>query len=335
MGTKDMVTPLRIFYSYALEDKPWRDELDRHLNPLKRSGWIISWHDREIQPGLAWEQEIDAHLNTADIILLIISPAFMDSDYAYGIEMQRALERHEHAESRVVPVLLRPTYWEGAPFGKLQALPADGKPITTSSNLDWAFSDVVRGIREIVITLLPRKIEDRLREEYGSSFELVIIDKVHRVSTSTAAQLLLQEKIDAGNFDVFLCHNNKDKLAVKQMGERLKTLGILPWLDQWELQPGLPWQPILESQIERIKAAAVFVGKDGIGPWQEQEVAAFLREFVNRGCPVIPVLLEYAPAEPKLPLFLRGFTWVDFRKQEPDPWKQLLWGVTGVKDYRF
>jgi TIR domain len=335
MEAKDLVTPLKIFYSYAPEDKPWRDELDRHLRQMKRSGWIISWYDRTVQPGLAWEQEIDAHLNTADIILLIISPAFMSSDYAYGIEIQRALERHDHGEARVVPILLRPTFWEGTPFGKLQALPADGKPITTSSNLDWAFSDIVQGLRKIVTTLLPRKIENRLREEDGSPFELVIIDEAHYVTTSTAAQLLLQEKIDADNFDVFLCHNSKDKPVVKQVGEYLKVRGILSWLDEWELRPGLPWQPILESQIERIKTAAVFVGEDGIGPWQEQEVAAFLREFVHRGCPVIPVLLENASAEPTLPLFLRSFTWIDFRKQDPDPWKQLLWGITGVKDYRY
>lgn len=331
METKDAIKPLRIFYSYAHEDKPWRDELYRHLSPLKKSGWIISWYNREIQPELAWEREIDAHLNTTDIVLLLISPAYMASDYAYGIEMQRALERHEHGEARVVPILLRPTYWEGAPFGKLQVLPTNGNPITIWPNLDLAFSDVIQGIREIVTTLLPRQIEERLQEKSAFS-DMIVIDEADRVTISTAVQLLLQGKIGTGSFDVFLCHNNEDKPTVKQIGERLKTRGILPWLDEWELRPGFPWQPMLESQIERIKSAAVFVGKDGMGPWQEQEVAAFLREFVNRGCPVIPVLLEYAPAEPKLPLFLRGFTWVDFRKQDPDPWKRLLWGITGVKD---
>jgi hypothetical protein len=335
MEANNKITPVRIFYSYAREDKAWLDELDRHLAPLKRAGWIVSWYDREIQPGLAWEKEIDAHLNTADIILLLISSVYMASDYAYGIEMQRALERHQLGEAQVVPILLRPTYWEGAPFGKIQALPADGIPITLWSNLDLAFSDVVQGIRKIVTTLLPRKIEDHLQKEHISPSDLVIVDEAHRSSKSVDALLLLQEKINSSDFDVFLCHNNEDKPVVKQIGEYLKTRGILPWLDEWELRPGLPWQPMLESQIERIKSAAVFVGEDGMGPWQEQEVAAFLREFVNRGCPVIPVLLEYAPAEPKLPLFLRGFTWVDFRKQDPDPWKRLLWGITGVKDYRF
>ncbi len=130
---------------------------------------------------------------------------------------------------------------------------------------------------------------------------------------------ILQRKIAQRDFDVFLCHNGQDKAAVKQIGERLKERGILPWLDVWELRPGLPWQQLLENQIAQIKAAAVFVGKDGIGPWQRQELDAFLREFVQRGCPVIPVLLADAPQEPALPIFLRAMTWVDFRRQNPDP----------------
>lgn len=132
-------------------------------------------------------------------------------------------------------------------------------------------------------------------------------------------------------FDVFLCHNSMDKPEVKKLGEELRGHGVVPWLDEWELRPGLPWQRTLEAQLGHIKAAAVFVGKDGIGPWQHMEIDAFLREFVSRGCPVIPVLLQDAPKQPQLPLFLSGMTWVDFRRREPDPIEQLIWGITGVR----
>ena len=71
----------------------------------------------------------------------------------------------------------------------------------------------------------------------------------------------------------------------------------------------MPWQPALEEQIERIGSAAVFVGSSGVGPWQRHEIDAVLREFVDRDTPVIPVLLETAPKQPKLPVFLRSFTW--------------------------
>ncbi len=132
-------------------------------------------------------------------------------------------------------------------------------------------------------------------------------------------------------FDVFLCHNSKDKPEVKKIARQLQQPGLKPCLDEWELRPGLSWQELLEEQIEQIKSAAVFVGSSGFGPWQEREMRAFLSEFVNRKCPVIPVLLENAPQKPKLPIFLKAMTWVDFRHSEPNPMEQLIWGITGNK----
>jgi hypothetical protein len=141
----------------------------------------------------------------------------------------------------------------------------------------------------------------------------------------------LARKRAGGKFDVFLCHNAADKPAVRSIARALEARGILPWLDERELPPGQPWQPLLEQQIARISSAAVFVGRAGVGPWQEQELYGFLREFVARRAPVIPVLLPDAPAAPELPLFLRAMTYVDFRVGEPDPLARLEWGITGVR----
>lgn len=132
-------------------------------------------------------------------------------------------------------------------------------------------------------------------------------------------------------FDVFLCHNSEDKKTMRELCTRLKQDGIKTWFDEEQLPPGRPWQDELEKQIERIKTAAVFVGKKGIGPWQQPEIRAFLQEFVKRRCPVIPVILSDCTPIPQLPLFLNQLTWVDFRKDTPDPYKQLLWGITGRK----
>ena len=132
-------------------------------------------------------------------------------------------------------------------------------------------------------------------------------------------------------FDVFLCHNSQDKPAVIEIANQLKANNINPWLDKWHLRPGSSWQDSLEDQINEIRAAAVFVGNSGLGPWQMQEIKAFLRAFVNRKCPVIPVLLPNAPQEPQLPVFLQGLMWVDFRQRDPEPLGQLIWGITGIK----
>ena len=132
-------------------------------------------------------------------------------------------------------------------------------------------------------------------------------------------------------FDVFLCHNSQDKPKVEQIGQELKKWGLTPWLDKWELRPGLSWQEQLEKQIEEIGCAAVFVGSSGLGPWQTQELYAFLREFARRKCPVIPVLLSSAPKQPKLPILLKGNHWVDFRQQKEEAMGQLIWGITGIR----
>jgi len=132
-------------------------------------------------------------------------------------------------------------------------------------------------------------------------------------------------------FDVFLCHNGLDKPQVLEIAIALKQMGLRPWLDIWEMPPGMSWQSVLEQQIPSIKSVAVFVGCQGIGPWQQQELEAFLREFARRKCRVIPVLLKDAPVEPELPLFLCSMTWVDFRQNYPHPMSQLVWGITGQK----
>jgi len=132
-------------------------------------------------------------------------------------------------------------------------------------------------------------------------------------------------------FDVFLCHNSEDKPQVIEIAEQLKQCGLRPWLDKWELRPGHSWQDVLEENMEQINAAAVFVGKNGLGPWQRREINAFLRKFVNRECPVIPILLPDAPKEPKLPTFLEEIMWVDFRTSDPEPMSQLIWGITGER----
>jgi Flp pilus assembly protein TadD len=148
---------IKLFYCYGRKDKNLRDELEKHLAGLKRRYHLTNWHDREILPGEEWEQAIDVHLNSAHLILLLISPDFMASDYCYSKEMHRALERHREGTCRVVPILLRPSDWKEAPFSSLQLLPTDARPITRWPNRDEAFQNVVteisRTIKDLLISL--------------------------------------------------------------------------------------------------------------------------------------------------------------------------------------
>ncbi len=138
---------IEIFFSYARKDELLRDELAKHLKPLRQQGIIKDWHDREIPPGAEWQNEIDRHLESAQIILLLISADFLNSDYCYSFELKRALERHESKEACVIPVILRSCDWQNTGFGKLAALPKDGKAIRSWLDLDEAFTAVVAGLR--------------------------------------------------------------------------------------------------------------------------------------------------------------------------------------------
>jgi hypothetical protein len=150
-------TAVKIFYCYAHEDERLLNQLKSHLRPLQRQGLIDVWHDRDISAGVEWEQEISKHLNEAEIILLLVSPDFMNSDYCSSIEMKKALERHNRKEAYVIPIILRPIYWQGL-LGHLQALPADAKPIVDRywHTVDEALYNVAEGIRKLVDAFLSK-----------------------------------------------------------------------------------------------------------------------------------------------------------------------------------
>ena len=157
---------IKIFFCYAHEDELLLNKLKAHLRPLQRQGLIDIWYDRDISAGTEWEREISEQLNTAQIILLLVSPDFMDSDYCYSKEMQKAMERDGGGEARVIPVLIRPVIWQNAPFSKIQVLPSNAKPITNWRNRDQAFLDIVQGIEQTAKAWLTKpSISSQLPEQ--------------------------------------------------------------------------------------------------------------------------------------------------------------------------
>ena len=149
-ATAKITGPIRLFYSYSHKDEELRKELEDHLSLLRRQGVISGWHDRMIGAGEEWKGQLDKNLEEAQIILLLISPSFLASDYCYDIETKRALDRHDKGEATVIPILLRPVDWEGAPFARLQGLPIDLRPVTTWTNKDEAFKNIAQGIRRAI-----------------------------------------------------------------------------------------------------------------------------------------------------------------------------------------
>lgn len=141
---------LRVFFSYSHKDESLRDELETHLKILQRRGLIETWHDRKIEAGDLWREEIDENLARAQIILLLVSADFIASDYCYETEMTEAIGRHLKGDATVIPIILRDVNWMKTPFSNLLALPKDGVPVSKWSDRDSAWRNVSDGIERVV-----------------------------------------------------------------------------------------------------------------------------------------------------------------------------------------
>lgn len=146
--------------------KIYETKLEKHLSIMRQQDQITTWHDQDISAGKQWKDEITLHLNTANVILLLISSSFIHSEYCYSVEMKHALQRHDRGEVRVVPIILRPVDWENAPFSKLQVLPSNGTPIASWKDQDEAFVNVVKAIRKIVTELLIDQLKHENFHDY-------------------------------------------------------------------------------------------------------------------------------------------------------------------------
>jgi TIR domain len=146
-----------VFYSYAHEDERFVDELEKQLGVLKRTGVITTWHDRKIRPGGAWEGEIDERLESAQVILLLVSADFVNSDYCYEKEMVKALQLHALGKAVVIPIVLKEVaFLDKTPFAKIQMLPRDAKPITHWKRADKAWAEVAEAIGKVCEELQER-----------------------------------------------------------------------------------------------------------------------------------------------------------------------------------
>ncbi|MCF6366596.1 MAG: toll/interleukin-1 receptor domain-containing protein [Bacteroidales bacterium] len=140
----------KIFISYTHKDEKFKEQLIVHLASLKRLGLIKEWHDRMINPGQEWDGIVKQELIDADIIILLISSDFIASNYCYDVEIKKAMERHEQGDAIVIPVVVRPCDWKDLPFGKIQGLPKDAKPLSKWDNIDDGYLNIINGIKSLI-----------------------------------------------------------------------------------------------------------------------------------------------------------------------------------------
>ncbi|MHB8390159.1 MAG: TIR domain-containing protein [Acidobacteriaceae bacterium] len=208
--------PKRIFISYSHKDDSFRQELENHLSTMKRNGHIDVWSDRRIAPGQEWKGEIDENLEKSDLVLLLVSSDFVASDYCYDVELKRALEMHDQCQATVVPVIIRHCDWHEAPFGKLQALPEEAKPISSWDDKDKAWLSVVTGLKT-KIQNVEMKLPVISRQE--TIFHSILNKEFYEWLIDTEIELAHRRADRINLDDVFICpdlkvlDNEIDKLA--------------------------------------------------------------------------------------------------------------------------
>jgi hypothetical protein len=162
----------KLFFSYSHKDEMFRDELETHLSMLKRQGIIEPWHDRRIDAGSELNETISQELESADIILLLVSPYFLASSYCYDVELQRAIEKHKQGKVKIIPVIVNPCDWKNSPLADLLVIPTDGRPISKYPNYHDAFLEVTAAIRNVAEKITSASTFQRTPVKKQSDFDL-------------------------------------------------------------------------------------------------------------------------------------------------------------------
>lgn len=209
----------KLFFSYSHKDEAVRDELEVHLAMLKRQNTIETWHDRRIVAGDEFDGQISEHLETADIILLLVSPYFLASKYCYDVEMTRAMQKHGDGTARVLPVIVDPCDWHSAPFGKLLAMPRDGKPISKYTNIHDALLEVVKAIQSATSSSVPPVA--RPESPAGSP---TVVSESPRSSNLRVKKEFTQRDRDKFRTDAFEYVANFFEGSLKELEERNESI---------------------------------------------------------------------------------------------------------------
>ena len=158
-----MSEPLEVLCCYAREDREMMMQLKKYLTPLEKLGQITIWSDIDVNAGEAWDQELQQHLESADIILLLLSPDFLAADYCYSAEMQRIMQRHAQGSATVIPIVLRVVHLTGMPFANLQRLPRAGRPINKWPDRDDVFHDILGELNQVIARIQMERLRAQMK----------------------------------------------------------------------------------------------------------------------------------------------------------------------------
>jgi TIR domain/Galactose oxidase, central domain/Kelch motif len=294
---------IAIFCCYAHKDKLYLSELKKHLSALQRQNLIEVWDDGEIRAGTEWNQEIKEHLNKANMILFLISPDFISSNYSYDTEMRRAWERYELKDVMVISVVLRPlSDWEKVPFGKiklgdLQALPKDAKAITSWRSRDEAWKNVADGVDE----LLRKSLTPQSTLPFSSLVSVSSQKRVDQLPSVPDSEGIIphasaqQESRSPTEFySCFISYSSYDEDIAKRLYTDLQSKGVRCWFAPHHMKIGDKIRSRIDESIRTYDKLLLILSQHSVtSPWVETEVeAAFEQEQQQKKLVLFPVRID-------------------------------------------
>jgi len=287
---------IEVCCAYAYQDRYWLDEFTMHLSALRRQGVITLWHDQAVNAESSWEQEMNRHVKTAQVILLLISPDFLASGYCHGPEMCLALERHKAGDARVIPLILHPVLWMNTPLSQLDVLPLDGKPISTWAYSDEAFYTIAKTIREVV----KERLDARPRVHATGA-----IHARHCQEMSVASHLQPSHALASGSgqknrslkHKIFVAYAQGDKAMYRELEKHLLYLQhqrAITMVFNRQIAPGIDWTQVADQRLSEAALILLLISPEFLASdyCSAPEMQRALERHKAGDARVIPLILR-------------------------------------------
>jgi hypothetical protein len=315
-----MVTSPHIFVSYSHRDKRFADELMVHLAPLRQRFAFDLWSDQRIAPGDSWKSEIETAIRSADIAVLLVSADYLASDWISGTELPSLLERAEKGETRVIPIILRPSAWAHTPLAYFQAFPRDAKPFTelTEVQRDRAWAQ----LSEVLEAELHRLTSGEGAAAQPPAKPRRQVKSGTHTSTAptkdaTQNKSATRTRSDGQSSRFFISHAKEDGDFAENLKGRLKDVGLDGWIDIDVLEAGVDWRKEIDDAILESRALILVLSPDS----KSSEYVTYEWAFaLGSGLRIVPLMLRDTSIHPRLEVF----QYLDFTNRRARPWNRLF-----------
>ncbi len=289
---------LGIFISYSHRDVQFKDEMLRHLHILERQGVAKFWDTSLIPAGADWANEIKNAIDQSEVAILLVSPDFLASDYVLDQELPALLKRAKNRNTLVLPILVRPTQWTSVPeLAQFQFLNDVRLPLSASSQRDEEYVKIAKKITDLIFASIEK---GRFRSKSPSG-----------------KKLKWDNKKEKDVSQVFLSHSKHDGDFAELMKLRLEKEGIIAWIDNDRLEPGIDWRQEIDDSIRSSKALIAVMSPEA----RESEYVTYEWAFAwGSGINIVPIMLRETPLHPRL----AALQYIDFTNRKARPWDSLI-----------